>query len=136
MGTNVTKNTEAPTAFAEGIPVPAPEVGTVETGRAALATAPTRDDYAREWGTYRATTDLRVGRSLAVAAGGPVPASHPYLRDSDERGPGWVTQGMVELVDGGEAPADLRGAHAAAETAKATDGQAYPGAMYPGGAPA
>jgi len=111
-----TKNTEAPSTFAEGIAVPAPVEPTVEAVQAQVAAAPTREDRDREWNTYRATTDLRVGRSLAVAAGGPVTASHPHLRDSyefDENGQGgwgdgWVKQGAVELTGAYPAPDDLR----------------------------
>ena len=133
---SASKPADQPSTFAEGIAVPAPVEPTVEAVQAQVAAAPTREDRDREWNTYRATTDLRVGRSLAVAAGGPVPASHPYLRDSDERGPGWVTQGAVELLEGAKAPADLVDAHAAAKTAKDAEAQSYPGGMYPGGSPA
>lgn len=113
---STTKPAEQPSTFAEGIPVPTPVEPTVEAAQAEVAAAPTRDDRAREWGTYRAVTDLRVGRSLAVATGGPVPASHPYLRDSHEVdengqggwGDGWVKQGAVELTGDYPAPDDLR----------------------------
>ena len=104
------KNVE-PSTFAEGAPVPAAST------KSPVAAAPTPVDYAREWGAYRALTNLTVGTSTAVAAGGSVPASHPYLRDSDQRGPGWVSQGVVELTGAFDAPADLLAAHAAAKAA-------------------
>ena len=62
--------------------------------------APTPQDYAREWGTYRAVHDLMVDGSLAVPAGGSVPASHPMIRE-------WVSNGAVELTGDYPAPGGL-----------------------------
>jgi hypothetical protein len=115
---SIAKNVEPATTFAEGPPVPAPVAETVESRQAKADAAPSKSDYAREWNTYRALTNLTVGTSTAVAAGGPVPASHPYLRDSDELGPGWVSQGAVELTGNYEAPEDLLAAHAAVKDAE------------------
>jgi hypothetical protein len=124
------RQTEQPSSeFAEGVPVPTPApAGSVEAVR---AQAPTKADYAREHRTYRALTDLTVGHSLAVTTGGAVPASHPYLRDTDERGPGWVSQGAVELTGEYDAPEDLQAAHEAYKTAQAA--KSAPGAgRFPG----
>lgn len=123
--------TEQPATFAEGVPVPTNVPATPAEAAKAAGRAPTKADYDREHGTYVATTDLMWGSSLAVQAGGRVPASHPGLRDSDERGPGWVSNGDVELTGDYDAPADLAGVHQAADAQQAQGSS--PGAgLHPG----
>jgi hypothetical protein len=55
------------------------------------ADAPTREEIAAEWNTYRATRLLIVGGAPAVAPQGAVPASHPMLQE-------WLDDGSVERI--------------------------------------
>ncbi|WP_285600132.1 hypothetical protein [Kineosporia sp. NBRC 101731] len=90
-------NDDRPATLAEGYPV-AVEVPNLPDGTT-VAGAPTVDDYAREWGTYRARVPLTVDGARAVAQNGPVPTSHPMV-------PQWLEDGLLERVDG-QAPAQV-----------------------------
>jgi hypothetical protein len=79
-----------PATFAEGVPVPT-EVP--DSQNAVPTPAPTDEDIAREWGTWRAAADLFVDGNRAVAKGGKVPASHPSV-------PMWRSHGLLERADG------------------------------------
>lgn len=123
---------QEPVTTAEGHPVPTVIPPASPEAVAAATKAPTEDEYLREFRTYRALTTLLVDGRPAVAAGSPVPASHPHLRDSDERGPGWVSTGRVELTGDYPAPEDLAGAHEAYEASQ-RPAQTAPGAgTHPG----
>lgn len=120
---------DQPATFAEGGQVPTVVPALSPEAVAAQTPAPTDADYQREHGTYRAKYPLIVNGQPAVPAQGPVPASHPYLRDSDELGPGWVSTGAVELTGDYDPPADLMAAHQAYEQQQAG---AFPGSVHPG----
>lgn len=90
-------------------PEPAPVASTVAEDTTGTVDPAHLADLTRAWGTYRAVADLIVDGAVAVRAGGAVPSTHPYLRDSEVRGPGWVSQGAVELTGVYDAPEDLAG---------------------------
>ncbi len=67
------------TTNAEGVALP-------ELPATAPAAAPTPADYREEWTQWVATGPLYVDGALAVAPGGPVPASHPLLEQWKQDG--------------------------------------------------
>lgn len=83
--------TQAPSTFAEGAPIPAP------TSAPVALDPPTDEDYAREYGTWRAKTVINVGNARAFNPGDAVPASHPMLNEG-EWGKGWIAEEMVEHI--------------------------------------
>lgn len=81
---------DRPASFPEGPPIPV--VVPSNPGMVA-APAPTAEEVHSEWNTYVARTRLFVDGSAAVPEGGKVPVSHPMV-------PTWLSQGLLERVDG------------------------------------